>query len=377
MKYIHKSAYSIIFRSLVLMVFALSIFACATPQTMRPGVTGAAIEAEAFKQKCLLVEEEAAFQTRLMGVGIRVAEGGRQMSPATRNLCGFRVAKRSHFPKDAQGPVDAVFGLGSSAKVIMVAPESPAERAGLRMGDEVININGQAIPDDPKAFESLMESFKTDLSVKLAIIRDGETVPIEVNPVICADSPIILLNSTEPQAYADGKQIIVSKGLMRLTANDDELAMVLSHEMAHNIRQHHKMTKKNAAVGAAFGFLLDVAAAAGGVNTNAGFTKMGMQAGGQAYSKEMEAEADYVGLYILANAGYDIHSGPNLFRRLGVASPKSMEAKYATSHPSTPGRFIGMIRLCLNHTPPGKFTCRNRGPNHSLVQFTIGILFLT
>jgi predicted Zn-dependent protease len=108
----------------------------------------------------------------------------------------------------------------------------------------------------------------------------------------------------------------------------------------HNIRQHHKTTKKNAAVGAAFGFLLDVAAAAGGVNTNAGFTKMGMQAGGQAYSKEMEAEADYVGLYILANAGYDIHSGPNLFRRLGVASPKSMEAKYATSHPSTPERFV-------------------------------------
>ena len=67
---------------------------------------------------------------------------------------------------------------------------------------------------------------------------------------------------------------------------------------------------------------------------------MGMRAGQLSYSKEMEAEADYVGLYILANSGFDIHTGPNVFRRLGVSNPRSWEAKYATSHPSTPERFV-------------------------------------
>lgn len=327
-------------RALGLMLVTLSLFACATPQTMRPAVTGKAVESEVFKQKCLLMEEEAAFQARLMGVGFRVVKGAEQMSPAKRNLCGFQVVKRSHFSNEAQGAADVVFGLGNRAKIIIVAQESPADIAGLRVGDEVIDINEQSVPDDPKAFKELMDNSGEESSVKLLILRDGEPVPVEINPISCADYPILLIDSTEPQACADGRNINITKGLMRLITNDDELAMVLSHEIAHNIRKHQEMTKKNAVAGAAVGFILDLAAAAGGVNTNASFAKIGMQAGQRAYSKEMEAEADYVGLYILANAGYDIHSGPNFFRRMGVAKPKSMEAKYATTHPSTPERFV-------------------------------------
>jgi len=330
----------VIMRSLVFAVVSFSLFACATPQTMRPGITADAVQAEAFKQKCLLVREEAELQTRLMGVGLRVAEGANLMSAKRKNLCGFIVAKRIHFPNEKQALADAVFSLGDRAKIIIIAPGSPAEKAGLSVGDEVITINEQSIPDDPNALKELLDKSNAGYSVKIAVARNGEAVSIEINPVSCSDCPIALLDSAEPNAYADGQKVCVTKGLMRLANNDDELAMVLSHEMAHHIRKHHDMTKKNAYAGAAFGFLLDLAAAAGGVNTNAGFAKLGMQAGRQAYSKDMEAEADYVGLYILANTEYNIENGPNFFRRLGVAKPRSIEAKYATTHPSTPERFV-------------------------------------
>jgi len=103
------------------------------------------------------------------------------------------------------------------------------------------------------------------------------------------------------------------------------------------------MKKKNSLLGGIFGFLLDMMIAAKyGLNTGGEYTKIGMAKGGMVYSIDMEKEADYVGLYILALSGYDIEEVPNVFRKLGAAHPKNIEAKYATSHPSTPERFIAM-----------------------------------
>ena len=68
----------------------------------------------------------------------------------------------------------------------------------------------------------------------------------------------------------------------------------------------------------------------------------GMNIGKSMYSKDTEREADYVGLYLLALSGYDINDAPNVFRRLGMANPRSIEGKCAASHPSTPERYVNL-----------------------------------
>jgi predicted Zn-dependent protease len=159
---------------------------------------------------------------------------------------------------------------------------------------------------------------------------------------VSCDYPVLLIDSDEVNAMADGNKIFVTRGLMRFVENDAELATIVSHELAHNARGHLSMVKKNSLAGGVGGLLLDIAAAAAGVNTQGAFSRAGMSVGSSLYSKDMEREADYVGLYILALSGYDIKDAPNVFRRLGTANPKSIEGKYAVSHPSTPERFVNL-----------------------------------
>jgi predicted Zn-dependent protease len=126
--------------------------------------------------------------------------------------------------------------------------------------------------------------------------------------------------------------------MMRFAGSDDELAVVVSHELAHNAMRHMDAKKKNATLGAILGATLDVAAASQGVNTGGGFSQQGAQAGARSYSQDFEREADYVGMYILARAGRPYADAPNFWRRMGQESPGSI--RYASTHPTSAERFI-------------------------------------
>ena len=56
------------------------------------------------------------------------------------------------------------------------------------------------------------------------------------------------------------------------------------------------------------------------------------------FSKEFEADSDYMGLYMAARAGFDINMAPNFWRRMAVEHPGSIKKNYMATHPSTPER---------------------------------------
>jgi len=62
--------------------------------------------------------------------------------------------------------------------------------------------------------------------------------------------------------------------------------------------------------------------------------------GGAAFSQDFESEADYVGLYYTARAGYDIHNVPDLWRRMAVENPGAITM--GNTHPSTSQRFVAL-----------------------------------
>lgn len=141
-------------------------------------------------------------------------------------------------------------------------------------------------------------------------------------------------------AYADGEKVVVFTGMMNFVESDEELALILSHELAHNMLGHPESGGMNAMAGSLLGSLVDIMASSQGVNTQGAFSQIGGNAGVLTYSKDFEAEADYVGLYIMARAGYDIRSAPNLWRRMSLADPNGIYAN--TSHPSNPARTIAL-----------------------------------
>jgi predicted Zn-dependent protease len=89
---------------------------------------------------------------------------------------------------------------------------------------------------------------------------------------------------------------------------------------------------------AALGMLVDILFAGLGVGTQGAFANMARQA----YSQEFETEADYVGLYMTARAGFDIRNAASFWRRMGVEHPSSIRANHASSHPSAPYRFVSL-----------------------------------
>jgi predicted Zn-dependent protease len=78
----------------------------------------------------------------------------------------------------------------------------------------------------------------------------------------------------------------------------------------------------------------------GGMSTYGAFSKVLTQAGARAFSVAFEREADYVGAYYAARAGYDPAGSEEIWCTLSLEEPDSI--RVATDHPITPVRFVQM-----------------------------------
>ncbi len=67
--------------------------------------------------------------------------------------------------------------------------------------------------------------------------------------------------------------------------------------------------------------------------------------GAAAYSQDFEAEADYVGLYYLARAGFPTEGAADFWRRMAVEYPASIKSSHSASHPATAERFLALEQV--------------------------------
>lgn len=162
-----------------------------------------------------------------------------------------------------------------------------------------------------------------------------------MNPRANCDFQVILdAKEHGLNAHADGQNVVIYPAMVDFAKNDNHLAFVIAHEFAHNIMAHISASQQNTMIGTLLGTVADVAAGAAGANTQGVFGKIGQQQGMLRYSSAFEAEADYVGLYILARAGYKIEDAPDFWRIMSQANPDSIYI--AQSHPTNPARTIAM-----------------------------------
>jgi hypothetical protein len=300
------------------------------------------VQREATKQRALVLKEEMEMRSRLGNISSVILKGASSFREKKKLYAGFQAVHRGMVEPEYQGALAEAYHLGSLPKIARVFDNSPCEKAGIEQGDEILSINDRFVPTTSPEVRTFLSSFKSDKVLEMEVFRAGSRMHFTVEQESSCDYPIELVKSSEVNAFADGQAIIVTQGILKYMDNDTELATVISHELAHTVREHVSMGKKNATAGYIGGLLLDIAAGAVGVPTRGAFSKAGQRIGAKAYSMEMEREADYVGVYILAAAGYDIKEAPNVFRRLGAHDPQSIEGKYAVSHPSTPERYVNM-----------------------------------
>ncbi len=135
-------------------------------------------------------------------------------------------------------------------------------------------------------------------------------------------------------AWTDGDNIYVTRGLLRFLQNDDELAIIIAHEIAHAVRGHVSEKLARAAGGCILGIILESLT---GIEGTWDLATQMFQLATLEFDREAEREADVYGLTYASRAGYDISTAVDLWERFAIEMP---ESNIATTHPSSPERFV-------------------------------------
>ncbi len=327
---------------------SLFLLSCA-PSTQSPPVSTEEALVEIRLQKEIAVRERMEQLKRLYRVGLPI-------QAANAPLCGNKVwphhgmmlESLSSVPEKFKDAMSIFYGLQNQLTAAYITQGSPAD-GKIQSGDLIVKANGVSIPSGTRGKKVFLETIWKDgrdvtLPITLTIERGRKRArqDVVIHPVAgCASMPG-LEEDDEVNAYADGLNVIFSSGMMRDARDDNMLAAVYGHELAHNARLHNEARTVNVLLSQ----LGSIIIAAG---TSMDFSDVLGDLAGNAFSQDFETEADYVGLYMMARAGYDPVQGMNFARRLGALNPDAIHI-LGTTHPSTAKRFISMQKTAAEIT---------------------------
>jgi hypothetical protein len=326
--------------------FCFLLCACAGPVTTSPQGNTAEVRHEAELQKELVFRKYVTEQDKLYNIAF-------PLMGANAEFCGTRTAANYGFSAWNTDTVERgyktaaahLYNLQKQLAVLSVADGSPADRAGVRSGDFILGVNGRELPEGLDGARLLFGQMHAGgyEPLNLVLEREGRRIKARVRPIRACDYPVIYdFKSAEVNALSDGRRIIVSNGILRMAENDNEVALVLAHELAHNALNHIGKQEQNAMTGMLGGLAIDAALAAAGINTNGEFSNAGGSIGAGAHNVAFEQEADYVGMYFMERAGYDSGGVADFWRRVSAESPDDIYTR--TNHPTNAERFIAIER---------------------------------
>ncbi len=315
-------------------VALLLTFGCAT-RVSRPGGSDAAVEKERREQLKLALSLLLERQMRTWMVGNRLRRAGADLcGDNVRYTFGFFAVGRDTFRKEYR-EVAGEIGLDSGVRIWEILSGFQSPETELKRGDEIVEINGKAVSDLKSFEQGMKEPFETGQLFMKLISASGGEVSVPVHGALACDYRAAVVEKDAVNAFADGKNVFLTTGMIRFAESDDELALVLGHEFAHNALGH--LRQKRAQTFA--GLLVDLAVTVfAGVETGGLFSQLAQLP----FSEEFEAEADHMGLYFAARAGYDIQIALDFWRRMAVEHPGNIRENMLATHPSTPERAVGL-----------------------------------
>lgn len=317
-------------------VLVLAVAGCAAPVSRFPTIDAGLAAEEAERQREMVIDSQMRRQARLVAVSQRLmAANADQCGARQRGLLGLVLASADLVPGDYAKTFARLYGPGDQPIVHAAIAGGPAEKAGIKRGDVITGLAGQPVTTGKAALVQMVEAGRNLTGpVAVDILRGGEKLRLEIAPARGCDYPAVLIEADVVNAFADGDRVIVTGGMMKFIESDDELALIVGHEMAHNTMGHRQKKQTNATIGNVIGA---VVSAGVGINVGSVFGDIGARA----YSQEFEAEADYVGVYYAARAGFDTAGAAHLWRRIALEKPLAIGLGGGT-HPSTAKRFLAV-----------------------------------
>lgn len=267
----------------------------------------AATQEEAPKDPVVVAYQDLiAKDLRLATVGYHLAKGSADYCRNKWRNLGWVLHDERQYPDLALAR--RAFTFRRPVSIAALVPDGPAEKADMQVGDGLVGTDNGLIwyGGDPVRHQPTVErldAVKAGLREVLAqtgpvayrmetaasLARRGAFTSFTLDPPAICASDFWVDARTKRDAGADGKQVRVTSGLIDYVQDDDELAAVVAHEMAHNLLDHRPLIEA----------------------TKRGKVKV---------IKATEAEADRLSVWLMANAGYDPEAAISFWQRYGKAT---------------------------------------------------------
>jgi hypothetical protein len=320
--------------------------ACAGPDAVVPSLTLGEIADERRRQEIAQLRDYFAELTKLNTVAYRITTANREFCDKwVIPQIGLFATTPASLPSKYRKFSREALGLRwVRATVISIVPDGPAAKAGMKDRDELVSFNDRKVPvtATTRWINAFLEE-NGELPITVAVKRDDEDKTFTVTPVTGCAIPVLLETNPEPNAFTDYSKIVIQTGILRLTRTEADVAAILGHELAHVTMGHYRKQRTNALLGSIGGSVIDGGFLLGGISTGGAFSGYLETAGMNAFSVGFELEADYVGAYYAARAGYDITGAEEVWQRMSLEYPANI--RKATSHPTTPVRYLQMRKV--------------------------------
>jgi len=258
---------------------------CAGLDTRLPEISAPDLAKETQFQETEALRQIESDAGKLLNAAWPVLTANSDLCPKVRPAIGVKTHNLESYPKRLQSTSRTVLGADETTRILHIAEDGPAASAGFKRGDIILNDAGK-------------------------VRRGDDDIRLMVEPVTVCDYKPRLISSAAINAYADGRNITFTSGMMEFVESENELAMIIGHELAHNTMGHIRKVIGN--------YIFSL--------------------GATRYTRPFESEADYVGLYYLARAGYSTEGVEDFWQRLAKVSPKSINR--AKTHPTFPDRYL-------------------------------------
>ncbi|NNL15051.1 MAG: M48 family metallopeptidase [Flavobacteriaceae bacterium] len=144
-----------------------------------------------------------------------------------------------------------------------------------------------------------------------------------------------------------GGKIVFYTGILPVAENETAVAAIMGHEVAHALANHGQQRMSA-------GMLQQIGAVAGNIaikdeKDRAMFNQyygIGTTLGGMLpFSRSHETEADRIGLYLTAMAGYNPDEAAELWKRMAAKSGGQAPPEFLSTHPSNQTRIANLTAL--------------------------------
>lgn len=220
---------------------------------------------------------------------------------------------------------------GQDRKQLLTVSEAEVNReSAIAYNDMLAQAKAAKALNTNKSYYNRVNTISKRLINQVGVFRpDAKNWNWQVN--------VFTTNDVNAFCMAGGKIGVFTGIIDQLKLTDDELAAIIGHEIAHALREHtrEKMSQAQATQGG-----LALAGQLAGLSSNQ--SKLADQAAKAAltmpFSRQMESEADVMGLELMARAGYNPSAAPEVWRKM-----KAMEDKMGGSSTSGSALVGGML----------------------------------